>query len=386
MVVPRLVNLRERARSYDKINISRGASRYHPVRRRGCHLLERLLLLDKSTTVSNASTRSLLRLCDARGLDVSAMLGDANVSPDRLAAPIHRLEYSQMVHIWNAAAMHLHDEALGLHVAQLTPLGAYGALDYLILTSATVGEAYAKAAKYFQLGNGGAELRSYRKKDETWIELYSPDTPLEHLPRSAQYTFAILVSRLGAACGTSIRPRAAEFTFATPKTPLPLAEAFGPSMIFGKPYNRLLLDDSLLGLHCVQHDPALNELIEFQVARTLAGLGVRDSFVEQCRSLILTSLPGRKHEIDSIAQQMCVSVRTLQRRLAEEGTSFRDLLDGVRLARAGELFATGVTDPRAIASDLGYSNARTLHRALRRWTGTTPFQPTDGVSSEDIGA
>ncbi|MCB9595438.1 MAG: helix-turn-helix domain-containing protein [Sandaracinaceae bacterium] len=71
------------------------------------------------------------------------------------------------------------------------------------------------------------------------------------------------------------------------------------------------------------------------------------------------------------AKLLGLSERTLRRRLDEEGTSFRERLDGVRRARALELLTHEDVDP--VARALGFVDARSFQRAFRRWTRMTPL-------------
>jgi AraC-like DNA-binding protein len=68
------------------------------------------------------------------------------------------------------------------------------------------------------------------------------------------------------------------------------------------------------------------------------------------------------------ARALAVSMRTLQRRLAEEGTSWRTEIDAARQERAAQLLQQGAT-ANLTAAKVGYSGSRALRRALRRWDG-----------------
>ncbi len=83
--------------------------------------------------------------------------------------------------------------------------------------------------------------------------------------------------------------------------------------------------------------------------------------------------------VEEIAHQLDRSARTLQRELAERGTSVRDLVDDVRRARAIELLASGLTVSE-VAERLGFSEPGAFYRAFRRWTGKAPgaFRPLHG--------
>jgi AraC-like DNA-binding protein len=69
---------------------------------------------------------------------------------------------------------------------------------------------------------------------------------------------------------------------------------------------------------------------------------------------------------------MGISVRTLQRRLGEEGGSYSSVLDGLRRDVAGELLGKGSQSAADIAFLLGYSEPSAFHRAVRRWQNIPP--------------
>jgi AraC-like DNA-binding protein len=89
---------------------------------------------------------------------------------------------------------------------------------------------------------------------------------------------------------------------------------------------------------------------------------------------ILTSLENGNYSVSAIADQLHMSVRTLQRRLEDEGTAFGELLDSTRHIAALEY----LKDPRIAIAEvaylLGFSESSTFYRAFKRWTNTTPVQ------------
>src|SRR6185503_14735018 len=82
--------------------------------------------------------------------------------------------------------------------------------------------------------------------------------------------------------------------------------------------------------------------------------------------------------VKSIAANLGISARTLQRRLADEGKSFDDIREGVRRARALELVGKNRVPIADVAAQLGFSDPRAFRRAFRRWTGTAPSELARG--------
>jgi AraC-like DNA-binding protein len=76
--------------------------------------------------------------------------------------------------------------------------------------------------------------------------------------------------------------------------------------------------------------------------------------------------------MSSMARQFGMSERTLQRRLADEGVSYQELLDEARKQVAGRYLTTSALAIGEVAYLLGYSEPAAFHRAFKRWYATTP--------------
>ena len=107
-----------------------------------------------------------------------------------------------------------------------------------------------------------------------------------------------------------------------------------------------------------------------------AGLG----FAPTARVLVDLMLEERPPTIEDLAAISGMTVRTLQRRLGEEGVSFSSLLDGARRDRATAALTGGRMEVGELAAALGYSGPACLTRAVRRWTAATPSELRRGAA------
>ncbi len=96
------------------------------------------------------------------------------------------------------------------------------------------------------------------------------------------------------------------------------------------------------------------------------------SMVLQVKELIRRLLSTGQCSIQTIAEQLALHHRTLQRRLVEEGTKYEDLVDEVRQEMAAHFLAESGLYLSQITGLLGYSEQSTLNRACQRWFGMTP--------------
>ena len=98
---------------------------------------------------------------------------------------------------------------------------------------------------------------------------------------------------------------------------------------------------------------------------------------------LLEDSPGQALTIRAVAERLDIHVRTLQRRLGNRGSSFRDLLNECQYRRAvRELRRDGV-QVREVAARLGYSDPSHFVRAFRRWTGCSPMEYRHGPPARE---
>ena len=101
-------------------------------------------------------------------------------------------------------------------------------------------------------------------------------------------------------------------------------------------------------------------------------------FGTTARATVAAMLGDRAPSVERLAAAYGLSLRTMQRRLSEEGTSFSALLEDVRREQALERLAAGKGSLGALSASLGYKRQSALTRAVRRWTGRPPSRACRG--------
>ncbi len=94
-------------------------------------------------------------------------------------------------------------------------------------------------------------------------------------------------------------------------------------------------------------------------------------------------LPSGRSAMSDVASELGIGARTLQRRLAAEGTSWLDVLNGTRERLARHYFASTELNATEIGFLLGFADPNSLFRAFHRWTGTTPESWRSEVRAAD---
>ncbi len=322
----------------------------------------------------------LLEAGRTRGVWPEAWCASAGVSRDGVAdvdLAEARVPAASVVALWEALVAATDDPAFPLDVARRMRLEAYDVYGFAVLTSPDVGTALTRAARFFSLtGNPGSlAVRSRRRRgarhprarrsrrDPAGRPLRGgvrPGAGGPHRPRGA--------ARPGDPARRHLRPRAAARSSAAHD------RFFGVPVAFDAAAHELVFDRDLLARPLAPVDRSLSAFYEHHAARLLRAVEapVAPTSVAAVRGVLLAGAFDAPPELAEVARRLGVGERTLRRRLAEAGVSFRALRDDVLRERALELLRRPGSAIAEVAFVLGFSDPTAFHRAFRRWTGVTP--------------
>jgi AraC-like DNA-binding protein len=172
--------------------------------------------------------------------------------------------------------------------------------------------------------------------------------------------------------GDDWTPLAVALSHPSPPDPTPYRDFFGVLPTFGGEVNELVLPRVLLDRPIASADPLLHDVLRRHAEALLARRPRAGDLLAQVREVLAREVSRGEPRIEELAGWLGQGVRTLQRRLAEVGTTYQDVLDDVRRDLALRLLDERRVAVAEIAYLLGYSEPSAFHRAFKRWTGTTP--------------
>jgi len=322
-------------------------------------------------TIAATSTLAMLRTAEARGIPTGDLLDAAGLTRDALEDPDARLPGATVLAIWTALRERTADPALQLAAPTSLPFGAYRVIDYLVAASDTVGEGVRRFARFFGLIADGVVLRIEEDDGEYRLCLGMADgAPVP--PVYVDYVFAALVSRIRMRIRRDLQVRRVELRQAEPQVTAPYIELFGAPVRFRGPADRLCFASEVWNAPTENPDAFLARLLE-EHALILARRAPDGApgFRAAVEKAIAAAVP-EGGSAEAVARMLHVSVRTLQRRLGESGTTFREVADAVH----GQLAEAHLADPGVsiaeVAFLLGFSDQSSFNRAFRRWTGESP--------------
>jgi AraC-like DNA-binding protein len=308
-----------------------------------------------------------------RGIPVQQVLAHSGVSVDDLREPSRLITRAQEIAVFANALRLSSDCSIGLEIGAAMHLPSYGLLGYAMLISRTLDAALRCAlahpvllGSYFRIG---LEVRGGRALITAGGYHYRSDLEALNAEMCLSSLWAIVCDVLG----RREPPVSVSFIHAEPDHAPLCRSVFGCPVTFGATRNVLnfpgeWLDRTLPLAEPVScHMAVLQcEQLEREWARASG-----DSVMARVMRL-LNADPSRYRTLDAVADALCVSGRTLRRRLQAADTSFQALLDQALHERAIEYLQRTTMPISEVADRLGYSEPSSFRQAFRRWTGATP--------------
>lgn len=306
----------------------------------------------------------------SRGADEAELLRRADLRGLSLRDPDARIPLRCYYNVIEAAAELTADPHFGLsYIDGVTP-DAIGAVGFLAMTSATLGESIGRILRYYRVLNEGERLTLERAGARATVrfEPWGPPRPA-HAHACEMYAFDFLVMA-GRMTGESVPILAFDVRHAQRGDEGVYRRVFGRVPRFHAPENLWSFPAAVLERPMARADAALSRFFEAYVEKLELRVAA-PSVANAVRTALGDRLCDGEITLDSLARGLKQSARTLQRRLADEGTSLSALVESVRRERAFAYLAANL--PIAEVSYLlGFSEPRAFHRAFRRWTGETP--------------
>jgi AraC-like DNA-binding protein len=322
------------------------------------------------STVPTAMVRFILGGFQTLGADPGALARQAGLPVWALGDNTARLPRAQLASLLQAGRAQLADPRLGCHLGCQYRYGALHLYDYLFGTAATLGEALAVGRRYNAIcdGDGPAEIGMAEEHDGvTGVHAVRQDVDPDISALMSTVGLSILVTRARQLLEREITPLHVGLASAAPASHRDLVEALGTRRIdFGQDRSTITFARADLGLPMPGADTELAVLLRRRADALIASPGTPARWIDRFRQILAAGLAARDLSLSAAARQLGMSPRTLQRRLEEEGTSWRGEADALRREQASRLAGEGLS--RAdVAACLGYSDARALRRAARRW-------------------
>lgn len=322
-------------------------------------------------TRSAASTLLLVRLGVERGIDEATSLAGTGLTVDDLRRPgaevLARQELAAITNLVDACP----DDDLALEAGTRYHLTTYGIWGFALASSPTVGSALEVGARFVDLSFTFCRLEVEQDDRELRLVLHDDELPAAVREFVVVRDLVGLRTILTELTAGSLPLRRVSLALPRPPDLTRYRGIFGVEPTFDAASNLAALDLSALDLPLPQADELTAAMTEAQCRALVEQRRARTGTAGQVRDL-LAGTPSDMPTLPQVAAALTVSERTLRRRLDDEATSYRALVDEVRETLAEELLSTGGLSVEQVARRLGYAETASFTHAFTRWKGLSP--------------
>ena len=319
---------------------------------------------------SPASALLLTRLGEERGVPADMVLAGTGLDVAALRAPGTEVSGRQELALLRNLQRAVPDPDLPLEAGSRYHLTTYGIWGFALASSPTLRDALAVGSRFVDLSFTFCGFAV--EEDEQELQLCLDDGAVPDDVRA----FVVARDLAGLRTITGEVAPGLPLERLTVRLPAPADDArwrevFGVAPQFGVARNTAVLASAALDLPLPQADELTAAMTERQCRELVDRRRRRSGVAGLVRDELVRS-PADMPDADAVAAALAVSERTLRRRLADEGTSFRALVEEVREALAEELLATGSLSVEQVARRLGYAETASFTHAFTRWKGVSP--------------
>ncbi len=315
---------------------------------------------------------------EGRGLAAAAALARRHRLPaDAVEAPEVVLPLATLRAFLDDAAATAGDPMLGVRVGQRFPRGGYGVVEFSARSAPTIREALVRLVRYVGLLNELVAVSLEEQDGVAVVEQRIAGEPMCVGRHGNEFFVAHLLGRARELSGAPVVPDRAWFAHDAPaeREIAALCQALGTTRVrFDAGANGVALPSDVLDVALRSSDPPLLSILDDTAAKALAGRGGGARLVGLVRERIRATLGESPPNLEAVARSLRMSRRTLQRRLADDGVAFGDLVDEVRRGLADDYVRDARRPLGEVAFLLGYAELSPFLRAFKRWTGKTPSE------------
>ena len=324
----------------------------------------------------------------AEGVSAAAGLQGTAIAPDELRSPTTLVSVNQVIDAYRNALRLSRDPNFAFLTGLRTHVSSYGMYGFAILSSMDFRQTMHFAVRYHQLATPLVKLRF---AEEAGRAVWTID-PLPHPAVDSrlyrfivELQFGVHVSLQRDVMGSSFNPTSLQVTFDPSRPEGQYERDFGCPVAFRQPANRFLFDAAWL-----EGTPQLGNEATYAAVLALCEdlhdrLQHRVGVAGKVRGFLLASL-GRHMSLEDVAAHLGAPERTLRRKLDEEGTSFREILDQLRAEVAVKYLRDTQMTIDDIASALGFSETANFRHAFHRWKRASPREFRQTLQDERTNA
>jgi AraC-like DNA-binding protein len=321
--------------------------------------------------VSTFIVRALVEVVERSGVTREAVMAAAKLDVARLDDVLGGFSFPEFAALEDSALELTGDEGLGLRVAEQSSEAAFDVVAHLATHAPTLRDAVALCVQFQRLLMEGTALTLREHGDSAIVRCEFPRSTVRGDRVLAELAMGGLARMIRIFAGHAAKLRTVSFEHPRPPHAGAYARVFGGAERFSQRFTGVEFDRALLDRRQLHHHPELYSVLHGDAETKLERMARGQRFVDRVTQYLLSVPPKRMPDMGGIARDLGLSTRSLRRRLAEDGASYKVLVQSVLAIRATQLLGDPNRTIQETAAEMGFSDPSAFQRAFKRWKGMT---------------
>lgn len=328
-------------------------------------------LFANTKAISASYVQIMADLVESHGGNSHTLIKKAGISRHQDNDPFSFITLAQYDALLREGLATTNNPALGLYLGKAIKFSDHGTFAFSALSLPTLWDAMKIGLKFSKLVNQIIDLQLEESKQFHTIRVDTAYFSGELYQTMIEMVMSVFCEILAFMANDDISSIELEFSFNPPAYAEQYQQVFEPSVHFKKPVNQIRIPKALANKPQPMVNAAVAKKFEQECDELIAKLYKPKTCSQQVYEAMILSRGGFP-QLDEIAEQLNISPRTLRRRLQESETSYKRILDEVRLELANRYLATTSLSIGEISELLGYTDQNSFSYAYKQLTGIPP--------------
>lgn len=326
----------------------------------------------RDCTVSVRVVQGLLEAAEQVGIARAQLLEAARLHPRKWDAAETRIAMSDVYRLCELAMDLTRDPAFALHWAERLGDSTFVPISHLIAHSATLRQGFQSLAHFYRLLSDQPRHEVVEHGDKVTVRVLRLGCESLRVQRFCTEMMVVGFLRLLRHFCRSARPERVIFDYPAPPYEAEYLRVFGPCVFFEQRFTGIVFDRALLDAPAPYKDDDVHDALQALAEQRLLRITQRTPYALRVREFLVRQDWRQGADMQRVARALGLSVRSLRRRLADEGKSYSEIESDALATVAKHLLRDKQRTIQETAYEMGFADASSFHRAFKRWTGTTP--------------
>ncbi len=318
----------------------------------------------------------MIHFASKQGADIKALVDASGHSADDLCLETCKLESYQYNAVLELAVQQTQDDFFGLHFGESMNMVSAGLVAQITQSCETIKQALDYACEFAQLACSSLPMQLEERKNDYKLSM-NPEPVWQQesnlaVKQTVDGTLVFTLNEYQELTRKQHYPIKIHLPFSRPKSTLEYERLLKCPIHFDKDEIALFFEKSHIEEKVITSDYNLLRVLVAHAEERIAVINQDLGFFEMVKASVANLVKPQFPTIEEVASHFNISVRTLQRRLAEEGHNFKEIIETLRKDFAMAYLKKPELSINEIAYLLSYTDASGFIRSFKRWTGTTP--------------